>query len=613
MVYCNHCAKIVVGERLDDGYLCCGSCGRVLEDYFFAEEPTFVKNAAGQSKLSGNYVRTVQSEFSDSRQRTLDRAYDEIKYLSYGLGVNDESMTDQALTFYKIALERNFTRGRKSEQVQAACLYIAFRHNNKPYLLIDFSNYLRTDVYVLGAVFLQLCQVLRLGEHPIVQKPVDPSLFIHRYTMNLLKHGSKAVSDTALTIVASMKRDWMQTGRKPSGLCGAALYISALAHGFKCSKPDILRIVHVCEATLTKRLVEFECTKSSSLTIEELDTMAKEHEKNPMVMPAGELKDCISKDLLCEHRDSGVPHFALGLCEACYKDFDKLSGGLGGGLDPPAFQRAERERMKKTLPKESVDETSILGNSSNDQFKSHKEDLPAYVPESIGANVEREGTKDGKYDDSHREDESETFSDIDDEDVDVYLHDEEGKHIKKILWETANQEYLEEQAAKEAAAAASKKAFEANFENCSEDLLAARELAASVNEAVAKSRKETRQRRAHEAKNLGPAQSAAEAFGQMSNKKRSLKSKVNFDILGEFLFNEMEDGVDPKKQKKVRFDPPPDNQVEDKNEDGMGSVDDFEDEGDMYKNASSTENMYEKYFSEDSSFGYNDDDYSKVA
>ncbi|CAJ1919373.1 unnamed protein product [Sphenostylis stenocarpa] len=362
MVYCSHCAKNVAGERLDDGFLCCGSCGRVLEDYFFAEEPTFVKNASGQrldlfslrtdgdldylrfksliasmSKLSGNYVRTVQSEFSESRQRTLDRAYDEIKYLSFGLGVNDEHMADQALTFYKIALERNFTRGRRSEQVHAACLYIAFR-------------------YLLGSVFLQLCQVLRLGEHPIVQKPIDPSLFIHRYTKNLIKRGSKAVSDTALTIVASMKRDWMQTGRKPSGLCGAALYISALAHGIKCSKPDILRIVHVCEATLTKRLVEFENTECSSLTIEELDTMAKEQENNPTVMPEGELKGCISKDLLCEHKDSGASHFALGLCEACYKDFDKLSGGLGGGLDPPAFQRAERERMKKALQEESVDE-----------------------------------------------------------------------------------------------------------------------------------------------------------------------------------------------------------------------------------------------------------------
>ncbi|KAL5141107.1 Nodal modulator 2 [Glycine soja] len=54
-----------------------------------------------KSKLSGNYVRIVQSEYSESRQRTLDRAYDEIKYLSFGLGVNDERMAEQALTFYK--------------------------------------------------------------------------------------------------------------------------------------------------------------------------------------------------------------------------------------------------------------------------------------------------------------------------------------------------------------------------------------------------------------------------------------------------------------------------------------------------------------------------------
>lgn len=32
----------------------------------------------------------------------------------------------------------------------------------------------------------------------------------------------------------------LQTGRKPSGLCGAALYISALTHGLKFSKSDIV-------------------------------------------------------------------------------------------------------------------------------------------------------------------------------------------------------------------------------------------------------------------------------------------------------------------------------------------------------------------------------------
>jgi hypothetical protein len=83
-------------------------------------------------------------------------------------------------------------------------------------------------------------------------------------------HNNKLVL-TATHIIASMKRDWMQvcvtppvtymlfvlrvlfillwlcvnvalqTGRKPSGICGAALYTAALSHGIKCSKTDIVR------------------------------------------------------------------------------------------------------------------------------------------------------------------------------------------------------------------------------------------------------------------------------------------------------------------------------------------------------------------------------------
>ncbi|XP_047261482.1 transcription factor IIIB 70 kDa subunit-like [Capsicum annuum] len=101
----------------------------------------------------------------------------------YGLGIDGgESIARPALKFYEMALEKSFTKGRRKEQVQAACLYIACRENKKPFLLIDFSEYLRINVYVLGAVFLQLCKILHLEDHPIVQKPVDPSLFIHRFT-----------------------------------------------------------------------------------------------------------------------------------------------------------------------------------------------------------------------------------------------------------------------------------------------------------------------------------------------------------------------------------------------------------------------------------------------
>ena len=67
-----------------------------------------------------------------------------------------------------------------------------------------------------------------------------------------------------------------------------------------------------------------------------------------------------------------------------------------------------------------------------------------------------------------------------------------------------------------------------------------------------------------------------------------------------------------KIQKKVRFDSPLDkhdnlpSKIENKNEDEMGSVDEFEDEGDMGEMYQNTENMADKYFPEDDGFSYND-------
>ena len=62
-----------------------------------------------------------------------------------------------------------------------------------------------------GAVYLQLLRLFRLEEYPAFTKPIDPSLYLHRFAEKL-KFGAKtrAVQDTALNLVSSMKRDWMQ-------------------------------------------------------------------------------------------------------------------------------------------------------------------------------------------------------------------------------------------------------------------------------------------------------------------------------------------------------------------------------------------------------------------
>ncbi|CAL5185603.1 unnamed protein product [Lathyrus oleraceus] len=41
MVFCDYCLKNVTGEIIDDGYLCCGDCGKVLEDHRFSQKTVF--------------------------------------------------------------------------------------------------------------------------------------------------------------------------------------------------------------------------------------------------------------------------------------------------------------------------------------------------------------------------------------------------------------------------------------------------------------------------------------------------------------------------------------------------------------------------------------------
>ncbi|KAB2037971.1 hypothetical protein ES319_D03G112300v1 [Gossypium barbadense] len=56
-------------------------------------------------------------------------------------------------------------------------------------------------------------------------------------------------------------------------------------------------------------------------------------------------KETSLDEVLCRHKERKP--FAYGLCNECYEEFMKVSGGLDGGSDPPAFQRAEKERLAK--------------------------------------------------------------------------------------------------------------------------------------------------------------------------------------------------------------------------------------------------------------------------
>ena len=110
---------------------------------------------------------------------------------------------------------------------------------------------------------------------------------------NRMNFGDKTheVSRTALRLVQRMKRDWIHTGRRPSGLCGAALLIAARIHGFNRTVQDVIKEVKVHENTVRKRMQEFGETASSSLTLEEFMQVDLEEEHDPPAFLKSRKKD----------------------------------------------------------------------------------------------------------------------------------------------------------------------------------------------------------------------------------------------------------------------------------------------------------------------------------
>ncbi|XP_075387373.1 transcription factor IIIB 90 kDa subunit isoform X2 [Tenrec ecaudatus] len=295
---CRGCGGTDIEFDAARGDAVCTGCGSVLEDNIIVSEVQFVENSGGGSSAVGQFVSldgagktpTLGSGFhvnlgKESRAQTLQNGKRQIHHLGNQLQLNQHCL-DTAFNFFKMAVSRHLTRGRKMAHVIAACLYLVCRTEGTPHMLLDLSDLLQVNVYVLGKTFLLLARELCINAPAI-----DPCLYIPRFA-HLLEFGEKnhEVSMTALRLLQRMKRDWMHTGRRPSGLCGAALLVAARMHDFRRTVKEVISVVKVCESTLRKRLTEFEDTPTSQLTIDEFMRIDLEEECDPPSYTAGQRK-----------------------------------------------------------------------------------------------------------------------------------------------------------------------------------------------------------------------------------------------------------------------------------------------------------------------------------
>ncbi|XP_051243666.1 transcription factor IIIB 90 kDa subunit [Dicentrarchus labrax] len=499
---CKNCGSTEIDVDAARGDAVCMGCGSVLEDNIIVSEVEFVDSGGG-SLAVGQFISSegaATPSFGDahlgvgreSRAQTLSRAKHNINTLGHQLQMNKHCL-DTAFNFYKMALMKHLTRGRKSSHVVAACLYMVCRTEGTPHMLLDLSDLLQVNVYVLGRTFLVLARELCINAPAI-----DPCLYIPRFAQ-MLEFGEKNhdVSMTAMRLVQRMKRDWMHTGRRPSGLCGAALLVAAHMYDFRRTIKEIVNVVKVCETTLRKRLVEFEDTPTSQLTIEEFMKVDLDQECDPPCYTEGlrrnkahqlevELKkkmddvedeiqsyqDEIDAELqTCRPKLRGV--YAAYTKEDVENDNEEvLSTSSKMEDDEDAEEEDELQAVAKHFGKD-LDELTLealikleqRGPEEEEENQELEEDgvpkrkapslasilgtMPTAatlgLPESISGCIGDEKENDGAADSGELD-----LSGIDDSEIELYLLSDKEIKIKTALWMAENSDYLKEQKEKEA-------------------------------------------------------------------------------------------------------------------------------------------------------------------
>jgi transcription factor IIIB subunit 2 len=277
----------------DDGQKVCSGCGTVISEANIVSEVTFGESASGAAIVQGTFVGADQSHgrssgpgfqrgSMESREITEQNGNRYIQQLSRTLNI-PESATKAAGQVFKLAVGLNFIQGRRTRTVAAVSLYVACRRQNgNTVMLIDFADVLMINVFKLGRAYKALLDELRLGGNVFMMNPIDPESLIYRFAKQL-EFGSATmqVASEAVRIVQRMNRDWMTTGRRPAGICGAALILAARMNNFRRTVREVVYVVKVTEITINQRLNEFGSTESGDLTVDQFRSVQLENAHDP--------------------------------------------------------------------------------------------------------------------------------------------------------------------------------------------------------------------------------------------------------------------------------------------------------------------------------------------
>ena len=281
---CPECGGINLFWNKEKGEIVCKDCGLVIEDKMidFGQEwrefdgdqsesrrrtgapmtytqfdqglGTEVGGKGDLLKLNGKErskffrLKKWQYRISTAIERNLKLALAELKRVGSYLKL-PKSVEEEAARIYTLAVQRGPVRGRSMESVVAGALYAACRRHDVPRTLDELSEASGIEKKEIGRTYRFVTR--ELG---ITILPSNPADYIARFA-SALKLSAETQSKS-IEILEMAQKVELTSGRGPTGIAAAALYVAALMHGEKRTQREVADVAGVTEVTIRNRYKE---------------------------------------------------------------------------------------------------------------------------------------------------------------------------------------------------------------------------------------------------------------------------------------------------------------------------------------------------------------------
>ncbi|MDO8625370.1 MAG: transcription initiation factor IIB [Candidatus Diapherotrites archaeon] len=286
---CPDCGSTKIVRDNDRGELICSACGLVInEDMvdFGKEWRSFNSGSMDDAARSGSPMKYVKlnkglvtmidrrgtdlrgnklstksraqmyrlikwhkrASISSSMQRNLSIALTELRRVASYLNI-PESLIEAAALLYRKTVKKGLIRGRLIEAVVAAVLYTVCRTYNVPRTLNEMAEASGLTKKEIGRTYRFLVRELKL-EVPLT----NPIYYIPRFASELNLSGE--VQEEGRKILEKAIGNGLISGRGPTGVAAAAVYIASLLKGERRTQKEVANVAGVTEVTIRNRYRE---------------------------------------------------------------------------------------------------------------------------------------------------------------------------------------------------------------------------------------------------------------------------------------------------------------------------------------------------------------------